>query len=990
MRSTHRAMRTLLLLLIVVAAVLVSPVAWAREAPSTQPASLEAKLAEISEKFDAPAVGLFVSTPSGIASAVHGTLDADSDEAVQMDDAWHIGSCTKAVVALLAARLVDQGVIEWNTTPAEGIDELPKSAEAMATSITLRQLLSHTSGLPGRELDMLVLPLSRYQMSIGAEGQALRKNVAAGVLSAKKAAEPGERWAYCNGGYIVVSSMLESAAGKPFEELMQDEVFKPLGITTAGWGPPDRIRGHQRRDEQWAATDIDNPKPYDAAGRLHLNLADWNTLCRAMLDNPDGFLSEASHEALFEPMSDEHSYALGWGIGEDADGAPLYVHAGSNTVWMAQAVLLAESGVVVLAVTNVSNGEVTGELVRLGAEVGRRSTINEHESVATSQRDVGRCSYGDPNCLRRVATWLSERDDLRCRMRIALGQTNPTVGAISANADKIVTMAKEAKDQGCSAIAFPELALIGYPPKDLLLRTDFIDAQLEALSCLAEKTAGIDVLVGYAERNEAPVGRPLHNAAALLRDGEVVSRHFKTLLPTYDVFDESRYFEPGPNDRTNNVINVCSEAGTDRCIATGVSICEDLWNDERLIARRLYHENPIHDLHAAGAKLMLNLSGSPFVVDKHTFRRELFAEQARSHGVPLLYVNQVGGNDELIFDGNSCAFDAEGNVIAQAKGFEEDLLIVDLDGVNRIESYATGIASLHEALVLGLRDYLRKCGFRKAVVGLSGGIDSAVTAAIAVEAIGAENVTGITMPSRYSSGHSVTDAKALADNLGIEFHNVPIKPMHDAFATGIDSVVEVAGLTEENLQARIRGATLMAYSNKSGAIVLTTGNKSELAVGYCTLYGDMCGGIAVLSDVPKTDVYKLARHCNERSHTGERIPENTITKPPSAELAPDQKDSDSLPEYEVLDGILYHYIELEEGPEQIVEAGFDRETVAKVIKLTDRSEFKRRQAAPGLKVTSRAFGVGRRMPIAQGYDPMTTKTNPIRNKPAHSSHSSEG
>ncbi len=581
-------------------------------------------------------------------------------------------------------------------------------------------------------------------------------------------------------------------------------------------------------------------------------------------------------------------------------------------------------------------------------------------------------------------------------MRIALGQFNPTVGAIDANADRMIAMADQATSAGCAAVAFPELALCGYPPKDLLLRSDFIDAQMRALDRLAKQTSGIDVLVGYAERNEQPVGRPLHNAAALLRGAKIVSRHFKTLLPTYDVFDESRYFEPGPNDQRNNIVSVCQEAGDDsNCVPTGISICEDLWNDERLIPRRLYHENPIHDLHVAGAKLILNVSASPFVVGKHAFRRELFAEQARKFGCPLLYVNQVGGNDELVFDGASCVFDAEGKCIAQAKDFKEELLIVDLrrvgfsppsDGSDgglkpTLRGTSDGIESIRKALVLGTRDYLHKCGFKSAVIGLSGGIDSAVTAAVAVEALGKENVTGIAMPSRYSSDHSVSDAQALADNLGITMHTVAIKPMHDAYCdSDLSGVIEIGGLTEENLQARIRGATLMAYSNKTGALVLTTGNKSELAVGYCTLYGDMCGGLAVISDVPKTDVYRLARHFNE-SAGREVIPENTITKPPSAELAPDQKDSDSLPDYDTLDAILERYIELEQSPETIVdEGGFDREIVAKVVKLTDRSEYKRRQAAPGLKVTSRAFGVGRRMPIAQGYDPMQGPTNPVRRK----------
>jgi NAD+ synthetase len=568
-------------------------------------------------------------------------------------------------------------------------------------------------------------------------------------------------------------------------------------------------------------------------------------------------------------------------------------------------------------------------------------------------------------------------------MRIALAQTNPTVGAIRQNADAIAEAAAMAIDAGCAAVAFPELSLIGYPPKDLLLRADFLRRQDETLLELADRCRGIDVLVGYAEKSTADIGRPLHNAAALLRGGRVVSRHFKTLLPTYDVFDESRYFEPGPDSRANNVVQLCESPGQDYgCVPTGVSICEDLWNDERLIPRRLYHQNPLRDLQQAGAELMINLSASPFVAGKHAFRRELFAEQARRHGTPLLFVNQVGGNDELVFDGNSCAFDAEGRLIAHGKAFEEDLLIVDVPAKEQIQPPTTDdIADIHAALVLGTRDYLHKCGFKKAVLGLSGGIDSAVTAAVAVDALGRENVTGVALPSRYSSGHSVDDARALADNFGIEFHVVPIKPMHDAYADAIGDVFLVRGLTEENLQARIRGATLMAFSNERGSLLLTTGNKSELAVGYCTLYGDMCGGLAVLSDVPKTDVYQLARYYNNVAGR-EMIPESTITKPPSAELAPDQVDSDSLPPYDVLDEILERYVELEQSPDELAGAGFERATVERVIRLVDLNEYKRRQAAPGLKVTSRAFGFGRRMPIAQRFDPLANNPGPISIAPA--------
>ena len=552
-------------------------------------------------------------------------------------------------------------------------------------------------------------------------------------------------------------------------------------------------------------------------------------------------------------------------------------------------------------------------------------------------------------------------------MRIALAQINPVVGDIDGNLAKHKMFLRDAASAGAQLVVFPELSLIGYPPKDLLLKSGFIDRQREALHELATESGGIDAVVGYAEVNQSPVGRPLHNSVALLSGGAVVDGHHKTLLPTYDVFDESRYFEPGPKTQKNNLIRVCD-------VDVGISICEDLWNDERLIGRRLYHQNPIRDLHQQGAKLLVNASASPFVVGKHAFRLELFAEQVRGVNIPLAYVNQVGGNDELVFDGNSVVLAADGSILAQAKDFEEDLLIADVDvgdacregDRHRRETPATGVESMRRALVLGLRDYVTKCGFGSVVIGLSGGIDSAVTAALAVEAFGPDKVVGVALPSRYSSEGSVTDARALADSLGVRMDTVAIEPMHAAYTDALGGVMDVKGLTDENLQARIRGATLMAYSNNSGALLLTTGNKSELAVGYCTLYGDMCGGLAVISDVPKTDVYKLARHMNE-SAGREIIPENTITKPPSAELRPDQKDIDSLPDYDDLDAILERYIEHDESVAGIIADGYDPADVRRVIGLVDRNEYKRRQAAPGIKVTSRAFGFGRRMPIAQQY-----------------------
>lgn len=548
-------------------------------------------------------------------------------------------------------------------------------------------------------------------------------------------------------------------------------------------------------------------------------------------------------------------------------------------------------------------------------------------------------------------------------MRIALAQINPTVGDLPRNEKLMQDAIAAAKAAGAQAVVFPELSVTGYPPKDLLLKPQFIEDNKAVVERLAFHAQGIEAIVGYVEQNANPVGRSLYNAAAVLRDGKVASRHFKTLLPSYDVFDETRYFEPGPDANRSDLVRL---VGT----KVGLSICEDLWNDERLITRRLYHHNPIADLDAAGADVMVNCSASPYVAGKHDFRMELLGGQAKQFGAPLIYVNQVGGNDELVFDGCSMVFDAQGNRIAQAKAFEEDLLIVDLDNPssNRVEAVPQDLESIYKALILGLRDYVRKCGFESVVLGLSGGIDSALVCALAVAALGKENVMGVAMPSRYSSDHSVSDAKALADNLGVTFHKVPIGPAHDCFEASLKDVFagRKSDLTEENMQARLRGNVLMSISNKFGSLLLTTGNKSEVAVGYCTLYGDMCGGLAIISDVPKTTVWALSRWINENAGR-EVIPWNSITKPPSAELRPGQVDQDSLPPYEILDGILHRLVEQDKSLSEIVSDGFDPQTVLRVTKLVDRSEYKRRQMAPGLKVTSRAFGVGRRVPIAQNY-----------------------
>lgn len=576
-------------------------------------------------------------------------------------------------------------------------------------------------------------------------------------------------------------------------------------------------------------------------------------------------------------------------------------------------------------------------------------------------------------------------------MKIALAQINPTVGDIAGNAALIRRDIAAAKAAGAALVVLPELAIIGYPPKDLLLKPAVVGECVEAVHELARDCVGITAVIGYpCPSDTSDEGRALYNAAAVCADGQIVHRHIKSLLPTYDVFDEHRYFEPGP------AVDLTEVAG----VKLGISVCEDLWNERDMFSRRLYHDNPIDKLAELGAELFVNCSASPFVVRKHAFRLRLMSTVAKRHGLPLVYCNQVGGNDELVFDGRSCVFDAQGNLLAQAKGFEEDLLVVEAGigdqgsgiGVPTGEAVVNAPFSrplipdnrslLHEAyqaLVLGLRDYVRKCGFKSIVIGLSGGIDSAVTAAIAVAAIGQDNVRGVGLPSRYSSEGSVGDARALAVNLGIRFDVIPIESAHLAMEGMLGEVFAglEPGVTEENIQARLRGVVMMAMSNKFGSLLLTTGNKSEVAVGYCTLYGDMNGGFSVLSDVPKTMVYDLARWINTpvpgnglyESFGKPVIPEDTITKPPSAELRPDQTDQDSLPPYEVLDDIIERYVEREDSAGKIIsETGYDAELVLRIVRLIDLNEYKRKQAAPGLKITGRAFGFGRRMPIAQRYD----------------------
>lgn len=547
-------------------------------------------------------------------------------------------------------------------------------------------------------------------------------------------------------------------------------------------------------------------------------------------------------------------------------------------------------------------------------------------------------------------------------MLLALAQINPKVGDFAGNVALACTSIEQAKQSGAELVVLPELATIGYPPRDLLLRDEIIERNLQALEQIAQACSGVAAVVGFVDRNATGSGPPLHNAVALCANGSVVSRHAKSLLPNYDVFDERRYFEPAAT------VTPCPWRSSDGLVTLlGLTVCEDLWNDEQFIDRRLYRQDPVEQLASQGVDLLISVSASPFWLGKQAQRQRIFAQQAREHGIAIAYVNQVGGNDDLVFDGASMVINREGKLVAQAATFEDDLLIVDLSSPrdDLIKPSPDETDSLIGALVLGTRDYVRKCGFSEVVLGLSGGIDSAVTAVIAARALGPNVVHGVAMPSRYSSEHSLTDARQLAENLGIDLRHIPINDMHRAAESALrphfaDLPEDV---TEENIQARIRGQILMAMSNKFGWLLLSTGNKSELAVGYCTLYGDMCGGLAVISDVTKTAVYAIAERFNEQC-AKEIIPARVLTKPPSAELKPDQKDQDALPDYDTLDAILLRYVEQHQSPRKIIEAGYDEAIVRDVVRRVDTNEYKRRQAAPGLKVTARAFGVGWRMPIA--------------------------
>ena len=545
-------------------------------------------------------------------------------------------------------------------------------------------------------------------------------------------------------------------------------------------------------------------------------------------------------------------------------------------------------------------------------------------------------------------------------MKIALGQINPTVGDFTGNADKIVDFAQRAQAAGAGMVLFPELSVCGYPPRDLVERTSFVARNREAIERIAAATRGIAVICGLVTPAEADTGKSVMNSAALLEDGKLAFLQSKMLLPTYDVFDEMRNFAPA---RSQRLFPFCGQP-------MALTICEDAWNDKTFWDKRLYTFDPVEALMQAGGKFLLNISASPFWLGKRELRRDMLAALARNYRVPVVMVNQVGGNDSLVFDGSSLVLDREGTVIAQGKSFEEDLICFDAERLTgEIHPQIEGQeASAYAALVLGTRDYVRKCGFSQVLVGLSGGIDSALTAVIAAEAVGPANVWGVGMPGPYSSRGSIDDACALAANLGIGFKLLPITQITESFNRTLQTVFagRPEDVTEENIQSRARGMLLMALSNKFGALVLSTGNKSELGVGYCTLYGDMAGGLAVISDVPKTMVYALARYVNSRRPV---IPQGSLEKPPSAELRPNQKDSDSLPAYEILDPILEDYVEESRTAEQIAATrGFDLAVVKRVIRMVDGSEYKRQQAAPGLKISGKAFGYGRRFPIAAKAD----------------------
>lgn len=547
-------------------------------------------------------------------------------------------------------------------------------------------------------------------------------------------------------------------------------------------------------------------------------------------------------------------------------------------------------------------------------------------------------------------------------MRIALAQINSTVGDFPANRTKMADFARQAADRSAGVVLFPELSLTGYPPRDLVEKPSFVARAQEELALLAAETAHLPlpIVVGTIAPSPVPHGKSVLNTAVVLHQGQEIFRQTKMLLPTYDVFDESRYFYPADSQ---SLLTLGSTP-------IALTVCEDAWNAVHITPKPEYTRDPISELRSQGANLLLSINASPYEMHKRELRQRLFREIALQHSIPAAYVNSVGGNDHLVFDGSSFLMNSRGEIIASAPSFEEALIIgdVDADSGDQCASHLEESEAVFAALVTGTRDYVRKCGFSKALIGLSGGIDSSIVAAIAVLAFGRENVIGIGMPGPYSSDHSVADARSMAERLGIRFELSPITPAYNTVVETLQPLF--AGyspdVSEENIQSRLRGLTLMALSNKYGALVLTTGNKSELAVGYCTLYGDMCGGLAVISDVPKTLVYEISRIANR--YLNNAIPENVFIKPPSAELRPDQKDQDSLPPYDVLDRILKGYVEEMLSPTAIAERdNLPLDLVRDIARKVDLNEYKRQQAAPGLKVTSKAFGIGRRFPIAQRF-----------------------
>jgi NAD+ synthase (glutamine-hydrolysing) len=543
-------------------------------------------------------------------------------------------------------------------------------------------------------------------------------------------------------------------------------------------------------------------------------------------------------------------------------------------------------------------------------------------------------------------------------MKIALAQINPTIGDYPGNMEKIMAAAEKAIGLSCDLVVFSELVISGYPPRDLLEKKDFIDANLNHLQKLIASIKGVGVICGFVDKNAGEGGNPLFNSAVLFEDGKILHKVNKRLLPTYDVFDETRYFESGTE---------CTSFPYKGC-RLGLTVCEDIWNDREFFMKPRYPVDPVERMVNEGANLIINVAASPFYVSKQGFKRDMFLNIVKKYEVPLVYVNQVGGNDSVLFDGLSLAFDSGGTIKARARDFEEDIVTFDTE-TNQGDKHpisGSDTESILKALIMGTGDYVRKCGFSKALVGLSGGIDSALTAYVAVQALGGDNVLLVFMPSQYTNKQNFEDTKTLAANLGAELVTFPIEAEFDTLLKDLSPLLRdvATEVTGQNLQARIRGTTLMAISNKLGHLLLSTGNKSELAVGYCTLYGDMNGGLAVISDLPKTMVYEIARFINREN---EVIPEQIIQKPPSAELKPDQRDQDDLPPYEILDAVLKAYIEDNKTAEDIIESGLDPLIVRDIITRVDRNEYKRHQSPPGLKVTTKSFGYGRRYPIAQKF-----------------------